>query len=125
MSNTLEVAMTKELCPVCLEETDGSIVMNTRLTEGEAKKVKELHGKVTGFGPVCTDCKIEGVYLIGVDPEKTDDRRNPYRTGTIIGITNDAFERIFEQKLPPKGVAYVEQKVLDKLFNPVSDEHRS
>lgn len=115
MSNNLEVALTKEKCFGCLAEMDGSIIMNQKLTPKHAKEVARLHGKVVGFSEyLCDECKIHtetGVILIGYDEDKTDDLKNPYRNGFFIVIKKEAFTRIFNQDIPEKGIALVENKI--------------
>ena len=94
--DNLEVALTKELCPICCKEMDGSIVMNQILTEKEASKVKDLHNKVVGFSNHCCDeCakhKDEVVYFIGIDGSKSSSKslEDLYRTGQVAGVKKDA-----------------------------------
>ena len=92
----VEVALVKELCPVCCKEIDGPIIMNKMLTEEAAKEVKELEGKVIGFSDhCCEECakhKDEVVYFIGIDAEKSSSNKleELYRTGQIVGIKKEA-----------------------------------
>lgn len=92
MSNTLEVSLVKYLCPVCGNEAEEGIIMNSLLTEKNAKAVKELNGKAVGFADhVCKECakyKDDVVYFIGIDSKKSDSN-NPYRTGQIVGVKKD------------------------------------
>lgn len=94
--NKLGIALTKKLCPVCLKKMDGEIIMNTKLTKGNADKVNELHGKVTHISKdMCNACKEainDGVYIIGVDLSKTEDENNPYRSGHIVGVKRTIFK---------------------------------
>ena len=92
----VEVALVKELCPVCCKEIDGPIIMNKMLTEEAAKEVKELNGKVVGFADhCCEECakhKDEVVYFVGIDAEKSSANtlEEIYRTGRIVGIKKEA-----------------------------------
>lgn len=91
----LEVALVKELCPVCCKEMDGPIIMNQDLTEEEAEKVKELDGKVIGFADhCCEECaehKDNAVFFVGIDAEKSTNKLEGfYRTGNIVGIKKEA-----------------------------------
>ena len=98
--NNLEVALVKRLCPVCLKEQDAEIIMNSKLTSKDADSVKEMHGKVVGYGDLCEDCKSpigEGVYFIGVDDYL--DSSNPSRSGHIVGITKEAAERLGNEQI--------------------------
>jgi hypothetical protein len=96
-NNNLEVALTKELCPVCLKEMDGPLVMNQILTEKKAQEIKELHNKVVGISEKpCEKCELYtklGIVVIGIDPEKTEDMKNPYRTGNLAVIKKEFFDR--------------------------------
>lgn len=95
-TNNLEVSLVKELCPVCCKEMDGPIIMNSILTEENAKNVKDLHNKVIGFADhCCEECskyKDEVVFFVSIDASKSsnDSLKNLYRTGKIIGIKKEA-----------------------------------
>ena len=89
----LGTAIVKYVCPICgqINEDASSIVMNTRLTKADAKKVEEMHDKVVGYSDKpCKECqKIldqDAFFVIGIDPEKSDDMKNPWRTGHLVGI---------------------------------------
>ena len=96
MNNNLEVSLVKELCPVCCKEMDGPIIMNSILTEENAKNVKNLHNKVIGFADhCCEECskyKDKVVFFVSIDASKSskDSLENLYRTGKIIGIKKEA-----------------------------------
>ena len=97
MSNgNLGVALVKELCPVCGKEIDGPIILNSILTENEAKKVKDLHNKVVEFANhCCKECskyKDKVVFFVSIDESKSskDSLKNLYRTGKISGIKKEA-----------------------------------
>lgn len=110
----LEVALVKELCPICCKEIDGPIIMNSILTSSEAKKVKELQGKVIGFSEnACEECakhKDEVVYLIGIDSSQSDMQRleGIYRTGDILGIKK---ESDFITNIDPKFILKTKNEV--------------
>lgn len=92
----LEVSLVKELCPVCCKEMDGPIIMNTVLTEKNAKRVRDLRNKVVGFANhCCEECskyKDEAVFFVSIDESKSsnDSLKNLYRTGKISGIKKEA-----------------------------------
>ena len=97
MNDNFHASLTKELCLICTKEMDGPIIMNQKLTPGEAKRVKEMHGKVIGFAPEhCKECQkdLEKAFLfIAYDEEKSDMEHLPrgfYRTGKIIGVRKTA-----------------------------------
>jgi len=93
------VALVKEACPLCGFVDDGPIIMNTRLTKPMADKVKDLHGKVIGMMPDpckdCTELMSKGILLVGVVEAKTDDHKNPYRSGNKWVVTEDFVRRCF------------------------------
>jgi len=103
MNNNLEVSLTKELCPACLKEMDGAIVMNSILTEKHAKEVKELHGKVVGFSDKfcgkCQEYADNGIILIGFCESKTEDMSNPYRTGHFLVVKERWLKNINDNKI--------------------------
>lgn len=96
------VALVKEACPVCAKTFDGPIVMNTKLTKPQADNVKEMHGKTVGFlGEPCDKCKgfmEKGIIIVTIDPDKTEDKRNPYRTGGFFVVREEFVERLIEDR---------------------------
>lgn len=93
MSNKLGVSLVKYLCPICGNEADEGIIMNSLLTEKNAKAVEELHGKAVGFAEhPCKECskyKNDAVFFIGIDAKKSKPN-NPYRTGKLTGVKKDS-----------------------------------
>jgi len=91
--NKLGVSLVKYLCPVCGKETDEGIIMNSLLTEKNAKAVEELNGKAIGFADhVCGECtkyKDNAVFFIGIDASKSQPN-NPYRTGQLVAVRKDS-----------------------------------
>lgn len=91
----LGIAIVKELCPICGKEMDG-IIMNKILSESNAEKVNALHNKVIGYASdACEECskrKDNIVYIIGIDPTKSDMNclETIYRTGQVYGIKQDS-----------------------------------
>lgn len=116
--NNLGVALCKEACPLCGKLEDGPILLNTRLTPGEAKKVESLHGQTIGYmDKPCSECQdmmSKGFLLIGVDEEKTEDRKNPYRTGHQWVITHEAAKQLFNNS-GDKGVAFLDIKAAKQI----------
>ena len=96
MSNNFAASLVKELCVICAKEIDGPIIMTKRLTPGNAKKVREMHGKAIGFSEEhCKECQEnmkKAFMFIGFDEEKSDLENLPegfYRTGHIVGTKKD------------------------------------
>lgn len=93
--NNFEVALTKEICPVCGKEMDGPLIMNSFLTEKCAKEVKDLNNKVIGFADhCCEECakyKDDAVYFVSIDESKSSQSlKELYRTGKISGVKKDS-----------------------------------
>ena len=116
MAKSVSVALAKELCPVCLKELTGPLLINKVISESAAKKVESLNNQVIGFlNKPCEECHDQlpnGSWLIIVDKEKTENINNPYRTGEIFGITREACERIFNQYHPIGYLDWREAKLL-------------
>ena len=67
--------------------------MNSLLSEKAASEVEKLHGKAIGFSDhackKCSEYKDTAVFFIGINLKKSSDKE-PYRTGQIVGIKDDA-----------------------------------
>lgn len=91
--NNFETAIVKYICPVCGNVVEDNIIMNSRLTEEDASKVRELHNKIVGYSDhACEECskyKDAAVYFIEIDSEKSVGN-DMYRTGRIIGIRKES-----------------------------------
>lgn len=119
--HTLGVALVKEACQLCGKTEDGPIILNTHLTEKNAKEVEEMNGKVIGYmkGP-CKECKElmkQGFLLIGYIEEKTDDKTNPYRSGNQWVIKREAAEEMFADC--SKGAAFIDMKAAEQIGLPI------
>jgi len=71
------------------------IVMTSLLTEENAKRVKEMHGRVIDKEP-CDECKKimeQGVMLIKVREGDPD-----YRLGQLCALKDEAIEKIFPEE---------------------------
>ena len=93
MSDKLGVSIVKYLCPICGKEADNGIIMNSLLTEKNAKEVEKLHNKAIRYADhACKECakyKDKVVFFIGIDISKSE-KNNPYRTGHISGVKKDS-----------------------------------
>lgn len=96
-------ALTK--CYFCGE--DSTIVMNSIGTKEKADRIRESHGKVASMIPcsTCEDWMSEGIMLIGIDLKKspegweTRDRfPNPYRSGNLWVVTEEAFKNVISSQ---------------------------
>lgn len=118
---TFSVALVKELCPICCKEIEGPIVMNTILSEKRAKEVEDMNGKVIGFAKKpCEECQKyidQGTFfIIGVDAEQTDDWKNPFRSGHIVGIKKESeFYKSLDEKFKKKDAVFMDYREMEKL----------
>lgn len=122
MNDKLGTALAKEACPVCGKAEYGPILINKRLTESEAKRVEELHGKVVGYmDEPCKKCQelmSKGFLFIGIVAAKTDDPNNPYRSGNKWVVSQDYANRVFDNNPPKEGVAFISVEIASKLGFP-------
>ena len=119
--NNFELALMKEHCPICAKETGSSIIMNKKLTPKAAREVKELHGKHTWANKPCEECeemKEKAFIFIICDLEKSEDQKNPYRTGEIFGIKKEEAEEMFAPEFLTKGIAYVDYRDAEQMGLP-------
>lgn len=116
----LGVALVKEICPACTKEMDGPIILNTKLDKDEAENVEKMHGQVIGFSETfckhCQDYADKGIILIGIDESKSDDMRNPYRSGHFFVVKESWLDNINDEKIvkqaKEKRMMYVSHKIL-------------
>lgn len=122
MEKKIGVALVHELCPVCTKEMDGSVFINQKLSEKEAKKVEDMHGKVVWSKELCPDCKemkSQGFILIGAVEAKTEDATNPYRSGNIWCVKQEVADQLFApHPAPPSGIAFVDVTVAAQMQLP-------
>lgn len=119
MKNKLGVALVQEACPACGKTQDGPIIMNRLLTEKLAKEVEDLHGKVIGYADKpckeCQDLMKQGLLIIGVIEEKTDNKSNPWRSGHMWVIKQEAAENIFGKEKLKHGIVMLDIKAAKQI----------
>lgn len=123
MSSKVRVALLKYVCPICgqINEDASTVAINSLLTEKAAKEVKDMHNKVVGFSEKpCKECKSyidKGVlFIIGIDPEKSDDMSNPYRTGHFVGIKKESeFVKHLPEEYQKKDAIYMDYREMEKF----------
>lgn len=116
--NNFEVAMIK--CYFCGK--DKGLVMNTRLTQKHAEKIKKMHGHTIDYEP-CDECKKlmkEGIMFISVKDGESGN--NPYRTGKMCVIKDEAVKKftspeMFEQVKKTR-MAFIADSIWDMLGLP-------
>lgn len=116
-SNKSYVTLEQKVCIVCGKPYDtGNLLLDKRLGKTFDKYT------VSGLGMCPDDAKKrdEGyIALIGcTNPPTASDTMRPEeakRSGEIAHIGNGAFSQIFNVPAPEKGVAFVEQAVIEHL----------
>ena len=104
---------------------DKGIVMNRRLHPAHAHKVEEMNGMAVDKEP-CDECKElmkQGIMFCSVrDGEKGD---NPYRTGKLCVIKEEALDGLFEpsflSKIKKSRFAFVEDSMWELIGFPVEE----
>lgn len=109
------VSMETRTCIVCGEEYEtGSILLNKRL----ANTLNEKTMVGTGMCPSHEKMKDEGyIALVGVEKECA----NPIRTGKVCHIRSSAWAKIFNIPLPPAGVAFAPEEVMNALIETIDE----
>ena len=123
MSSKVGVALLKYVCPICgqVNEDASTIAINTLLTEKAAKEVEDMNNKVVGFSEKpCKKCQSYidkgALFIIGIDPEKSDDMSNPYRTGHLVGIKRESeFVKHLPEEYQKKDAIYMDYKEMEKF----------
>lgn len=115
MSNKSHVAMEHRLCVVCgVAYETGAVLLDKRLR----KSLDPV--TITGVGGTCpVHSDRSFVHLIGCSGTPAGDRVRSddevTRTGEIASVKVEVWPRIFDVPVPPDGVAFVEQAVIDYL----------
>lgn len=103
-------ALVRRVCAVCAKDFNAEIVLNTQLTEYNAKKIEHLHQKIVGYlEKPCEDCQSlmeRGIVFIGIIENKST-KDNPYRSGHMAVVKREA---ITNEEILEKGVAYIDYK---------------
>lgn len=118
------IVVVYEVCPLCGNKDEGTIVMNTKLTKEYANEVKSLHKKAVGIAnkpcKECQDMMAKGFLLIGADMSKTTDIKYPYRTGHIWVIDSGKAKEIFGEENTKLGASFIELEVAEKIGLPIN-----
>jgi hypothetical protein len=102
-----------ETCAICGNEMGVLLFGNSY--KDENGHIAEAPYKLC-LGNICDDCKKTlssgGIFFIEV--EDGESGRNPFRTGRMIAIKEDAVKKIFKKY---EKVNYVEHSLYNKLFS--------
>lgn len=102
------VAMTHHICPCCGKKTGEEVVLSTIF-----KDISAIHNKAVGW-ELCEECKENmkiAVMAVVLDRDKSGDGsiNEWYRTGNIIGMSEDWCRRYFEGEI-------LEQMLKTRMF---------
>ena len=130
MPDKVGVALLKYVCPICgqVNEDASAIALGSLINDKEnIKKVEAMHNKVVGFSEKpCKECQSYidkgAFFVIGIDPEKTDDFHNPYRTGHVVGIKRESeFVKHLPKEYKKKDAVYMDYREMEK-FGMINNE---
>jgi len=139
------VAMERKVCIVTGKTYDtGAVLLATRYARpmtGSRSNPKpkpfqslvdldEDRYNISGWG-VCDEVQKrldeDYIALVGIDPEKSDQNgstinpENAYRTGEIVYLRREAWEKLMNAEAPPKGVAFIDAEAIAKIMEIVGD----
>lgn len=91
------------LCFFC-QQPKNEVILPGRM-KGDAEAPKNA---VWDMEP-CDECQghmQKGILLMSIDPSRSTERNNPYRTGGWVVITEEAFRRIFSGEESKKALEF-------------------
>lgn len=114
ISKVYGVNPSTDTCFICGKETS-VVLFGTSYKDENGKTSKSPQRVCTG--QLCDDCQkvIDegGIFFIAVkDGERGD---NPYRTGQIIAVKEEAVQRMFPN-FPYKKINYIEETAYKQIF---------
>ena len=127
----LGVALVHLACPVCGVPVEEEIVMNTKLTTHLAKRVENMNDKIIGHADkVCDTCKKEmeqGIKIVEVDSEASEETIIPVRTGRYVVITEEAVDKIFKEgelkdNILKNRYGFADQESFEALFGDIFND---
>jgi len=112
-----------EQCFVCMK--DVGVVLFGKL-KGDAEAPRQV---CLNYEP-CDECREymeQGIILISVDESKSDDMRNPWRTGGWVVVKEDLIERVFQPAdtvvaILESRMAFVSDEVWDMMGIPRGEQ---
>lgn len=97
--------------------------MNDHLSEKVAQKVKEANGQTIGYADKpCKDCQEQidnnKFILIEIDIDKTNDTKNPYRTGRLAYVDKDSnFYKNLDDQFKIKEACFIDIETFSIITN--------
>lgn len=103
-----------DTCFICGKET-GIVIFGTSYKDEKGKTARAPMRTCTGG--LCDDCKkiIDegGIFFIAVKDEESG--KNPYRTGQICALKEEAVQRMFPD-FPYQKINYIEETAYKQIF---------
>ena len=124
MSNKIEVALLKYVCPICgqVNEDASAIALGSKFNDKKnIEAVEAMNNKVVGFSEKpCKECQSYinkgAFFIIGIDAGKSDDMSNPYRTGHLVGIKRESeFVKNLPEEYQKKDAIYMDYREMEKF----------
>ena len=112
------VGILHHICLVCAHKsTEDEILLDLRL---RSSLEQDNYQYTEEFCPKCEKLRDDNyIALVGVrnpvDQGETLQPGEADRTGEILHIKSEVFAHIFDCPVPPQGLAFVEQEVIDML----------
>ena len=97
-------ALVHSICPFCMRKHDERILIHQRLQD-----ISTIHGQSVDE-VACDKCQgytHQGVIFVEVDESKTTDMKNPWRTGKLWVLTDNAVNNVIQ---PPELLQQVLKK---------------
>lgn len=124
-NNHIGVAMIKEHCPACGNVFESGIAISQRVFQSEAGKEKfekELQNPIGIATEFCSECKEhakKGIIFVGVDEEKTEDMKNPWRTALFAVVKESAVKKFISEPMLSQvlkvRMCYIDQNVAESI----------
>lgn len=120
----LGVALLKYACPICGKENKdaSAVALGNRFHDKKnVARVEAMNNKIVGFSEQpCKECQSwidkGAFFIIGIDPEKTEDMSNPYRTGHLVGIKKESdFYKSLPEEYKKKNAILMDYREMEKL----------
>lgn len=123
IKDKLSVGVCGLACPICGKKCDDVIIMNEHLTKKAAQEVKEAHGQIIGYADKpCKDCQEQidnnKFILIEIDIDKTNDMKNPYRTGRLAYVNKDSnFYKNLDNQFKVREACFIDIETFSIITN--------
>lgn len=105
------VGMGYDVCPVCCTEHSETVLIDRRLKKSLQRR------QATGWAmcPACQAKKDEGYIALVICTNQPSSLNDANRTGEVAHVRASAWPGIFNTPVPPKGMGFAGQEVLEIL----------